>query len=125
PKKTVQVVEFEILGNTRGKLISTSQTPCQVAAAETIETMSRVASGREYYGFVVYLSSGVLFAIYLVWAFVPNDILHEFGFTYYPNKNWALILPIWMLGLIPFILLMFTGINLLRTPPFDHITTIT
>ncbi|KAI8890759.1 PIG-P-domain-containing protein, partial [Backusella circina FSU 941] len=39
----------------------------------------------EYYGFVMYLISFVAFGIYLIWAYVPDEILHSLGITYYPN----------------------------------------
>ncbi|KAI7888744.1 uncharacterized protein EV154DRAFT_425183 [Mucor mucedo] len=40
----------------------------------------------EYYGFVMYLASFVILGIYLIWAFVPDEILHRLGITYYPNR---------------------------------------
>lgn len=40
----------------------------------------------EYYGFVMYLASFVAFGIYLIWAYVPDEILHNLGITYYPKR---------------------------------------
>ena len=41
------------------------------------------------------------------------------------HRHWALVIPIWILGLIPFITLMFIGHNLFRTPAFDSLCTLT
>ena len=41
------------------------------------------------------------------------------------NRTWALILPIWILGLIPLIVLFFIGMNLYRNPGIDSIYGIT
>ena len=40
----------------------------------------------EVYGFVLFLFTFVSYAIYIVWAFLPEDTLHSIGFTYYPSK---------------------------------------
>ncbi|KAI8926924.1 PIG-P-domain-containing protein [Entophlyctis helioformis] len=80
---------------------------------------------REYYGFVLYLSSIVAFIVYIIWAVFPDKGLRSIGITYYPSRQWALVIPIWILGLIPFTIAMFTAINLLNTPPFDSFLTLT
>lgn len=49
---------------------------------------------RAAYGFVLYLASYILFALFVIWAYVPDEILHSFGLTYLPTKAWAIILPI-------------------------------
>lgn len=78
--------------------------------------MANEAVRREYYGFVLYLASIVLLAMYLIWALVPDPLLAAVGITYYPPKYLALALPIWVAGLVPFTILVFTGLNLVRTP---------
>ncbi|KAI8906999.1 PIG-P [Powellomyces hirtus] len=79
---------------------------------------------REYYGFVVYLTSFVAFATYLVWALCSDEVINGLGVYYYPTRWWALVLPVYILGLIPFTILMFTGTNLYRTPPLTSFDTI-
>ncbi|CAG8489892.1 16021_t:CDS:2 [Funneliformis mosseae] len=49
----------------------------------------------EYYGFVLYLSSFIAFVIYLLWAYLPDEILISLGITYFPDRYWALALPVW------------------------------
>ncbi|KAI8645176.1 PIG-P-domain-containing protein [Parasitella parasitica] len=79
----------------------------------------------EYYGFVMYLSSFVALGIYLIWAYVPDEILHSLGITYYPNRYWALAIPIWLMTFVWFIFISFMTINLMNTAPFYYLYCIT
>ncbi|TPP58417.1 hypothetical protein FGIG_08513 [Fasciola gigantica] len=49
---------------------------------------------RALYGFVMYISSFILFGIYLIFAFVPRDWLSMIGVTYLPHRHWAITFPI-------------------------------
>ncbi|KAI9205091.1 PIG-P [Polychytrium aggregatum] len=79
---------------------------------------------REYYGFVLYLTSFIVLALYLLWMFIPDPIWESMGIYYYPNKYWGLAVPLWILMLIPFTLAAYTGINLVRTDPLDSFNTV-
>ncbi|KAI9029399.1 PIG-P-domain-containing protein [Hyaloraphidium curvatum] len=79
----------------------------------------------QYYGFAVYLATYLCFGLYIAWAYLPEHVLESMGITYYPNRWWALAVPSWLIMLIPFILVMFTGMNLARTLPLDSVYTIT
>mmetsp|Transcript_22492 Transcript_22492/g.55659 ORF Transcript_22492/g.55659 Transcript_22492/m.55659 type:complete len:161 (-) Transcript_22492:114-596(-) len=54
------------------------------------------ASLAEAYGFVGFVLTGVMFALYLAWAYTPEAMLHALGVTYYPDKYWAAAGPVWM-----------------------------
>jgi phosphatidylinositol glycan class P protein len=41
---------------------------------------------QEIYGFVLYLGSFIVFAAYLIWAYVPDHVLLRLGIAYYPDK---------------------------------------
>ncbi|KAF9912598.1 hypothetical protein EC991_010023 [Linnemannia zychae] len=79
----------------------------------------------EYYGFVLYLVSGITYAMYLGWAYLPKEILDSMGITYYPSKYWSLALPIWLFVLVIYLYVAFFAINLYNTEPFDSFQTIT
>ncbi|KAG0952669.1 hypothetical protein G6F57_003893 [Rhizopus arrhizus] len=79
----------------------------------------------EYYGFVMYLTSFVAFGLYLIWAYVPDPILHSLGITYYPDRYWALAIPVWLMTVVWFIFTSFMAINLMNTAPFDSYHCIT
>ena len=40
----------------------------------------------EFYGFVAWTSTYLLFALYLLWAFLPDDIIVALGVSWYPNR---------------------------------------
>uniref|UniRef100_A0A915I356 PIG-P domain-containing protein n=1 Tax=Romanomermis culicivorax TaxID=13658 RepID=A0A915I356_ROMCU len=67
---------------------------------------------RGIYGFVLYLTAIFCLVIYLTWAFLPSSLLEILGFTYLPQKYWAIALPIYScVTLICFEIFMF-GYNL-------------
>ncbi len=47
----------------------------------------------EVYGFIFWLFTIVFMILYLFWSILPSHMLHSIGFTYYPNKYWALVIP--------------------------------
>lgn len=47
----------------------------------------------EVYGFIGWLTSAAAFIVYLIWAFLPEELLHRFGWTYFPSKYWASAIP--------------------------------
>ncbi|KAJ1925036.1 hypothetical protein IWQ60_004817 [Tieghemiomyces parasiticus] len=79
----------------------------------------------EIYGFFIYIMSYLGFALFVVWAYVPDVILHSIGIQYYPSRYWALAIPAWFVMLIVFIYMVFYSLNLLHTPPLYSYTTIT
>ncbi|CAO3644630.1 unnamed protein product [Cunninghamella blakesleeana] len=98
--------------------------PTPVERAPPVATTNKTPI-YEYYGFVMYLTSFVVFGIYIIWAYVPDQVLHELGITYYPNRYWALAIPIWLMTLVWFIFFSYMIINLMNTPPFDSFDCIT
>ena len=41
---------------------------------------------QEIYGFILYLGSFIVLVAYLLWAYVPDPVLHRLGIAYYPDK---------------------------------------
>ncbi|RIB23789.1 hypothetical protein C2G38_2170310 [Gigaspora rosea] len=82
---------------------------------ESPTTLSKTPT-YEYYGFVLYLLSFIAFAIYLLWAYLPKEVLESY---------WALALPVWSFVLVLFIFVAFISINFLNTAPLDSFNTIT
>ncbi|KZC10259.1 PREDICTED: phosphatidylinositol N-acetylglucosaminyltransferase subunit P [Dufourea novaeangliae] len=80
---------------------------------------------RSVYGYALYIGSNMLFFLYLVWAIVPDYILHNLGLTYWPSKYWAIAIPIWGLtALATFAFIIYPAINLSMTPEIDDIRSI-
>ncbi len=40
----------------------------------------------EFYGFVAWTATYLLFVLYLLWAFLPDDAILALGVTWYPNR---------------------------------------
>ena len=50
--------------------------------------------------------SAFVFVLYLIWAFVPHEILNNLGIYYIPDRYYAVAFPLW------FAVTMFTSLQL-------------
>ncbi|KAI8901675.1 PIG-P [Globomyces pollinis-pini] len=80
---------------------------------------------REFYGFVLYLTTFLVSILYLCWSFLSDSVLHSIGITYYPSRTWAIVVPFFIVSLIPFTILVFTANNLMKTPSLNQIEVLT
>ena len=65
----------------------------------------------EYYGFALYLFSGLSFLIYLLWSYLPSPFLHALGIYYYPNRWWSVAIPSWIVILAVYIYVALAAYN--------------
>lgn len=85
-----------------------------------VESTPSPTPSRANNGFVLYLASSIMFVIYLIWAFVPDHVLHHFGLTYLPQKYWAIAVPIYgMVFLLVFVMFFYPCINMCLVPARD------
>ncbi|PRP86856.1 hypothetical protein PROFUN_05073 [Planoprotostelium fungivorum] len=78
----------------------------------------------EVYGFVWWIGTFVVYISWLVWAFLPERNLRQLGITYYPNKWWALCIP--LQGFIAYgvAIVCYQALNFITTEPLDSFNTI-
>lgn len=86
---------------------------------------SPVPNITEIYGFAIFSFTIISYGIFILWAFIPEEILHYLGVSYYPSKYWAIALPSYMIfsGLLG--LLGYVAMCLIKTPPLDSFSTFT
>jgi phosphatidylinositol N-acetylglucosaminyltransferase subunit P len=95
-----------------------TQTPNSAAASTLYRTAKQPiarASPKvptyEYYGFTLYLTSSLVFIVYILWSFLPSPVLHQLGIYYYPNRWWALAMPAWTVMLVCYIYIALASYN--------------
>mmetsp|Transcript_10830 Transcript_10830/g.23294 ORF Transcript_10830/g.23294 Transcript_10830/m.23294 type:complete len:157 (-) Transcript_10830:527-997(-) len=87
-------------------------------------TSTGSASSVEVYGFAGYILSAFAFGLFLLWAYLPEKALVAVGVTYYPDKQWAVILPGWLLIALAFALFVYESVNQVHAKPFSSMHTV-
>lgn len=81
---------------------------------------------RGIYGYVLYISCWLGFALYLVWAYVPNRWFEAAGVTFFPSKYWAVAIPLYVLtAVLVFATCLYPGYIMFCTPPLDSESVLT
>lgn len=96
-------------------------------SAEPVPRASPRVPTYEYYGFVLYLFSSLLFLIYLLWSYLPSPFLHILGIYqyYYPNRWWSLAIPSYLVMLVVYIFVALALYNSeYLTLPLNNLETI-
>ncbi|KAG6334714.1 hypothetical protein ID866_4374 [Astraeus odoratus] len=61
--------------------------------------------------------------MYLLWALLADEQLHYLGVTWYPNREWAVLLPAYSITLVLLTYFVYFSLALARTPVFSDIRT--
>jgi len=78
----------------------------------------------ELYGFFSWNLSAIVFIMYLIWAFVPDTILNDFGIYYIPDKYYAIAIPLWFAVSLFTILQLYVTICMYYTPSLESYETL-
>lgn len=49
----------------------------------------------EFYGFVAWTSTSLLFCLYLLWALLPDEAITRMGVEWYPNRYTSILSRSW------------------------------
>ncbi|KAH9941803.1 PIG-P-domain-containing protein [Epithele typhae] len=79
----------------------------------------------EFYGFVAWTGTYLFFAAYLLWAFLPDAVIEALGVSWYPNREWALLIPAYGMVLVLLTYTTYFALALAGTPAFSDPRTIT
>ncbi|KAL1410624.1 hypothetical protein Q8F55_004641 [Vanrija albida] len=101
--------------------------PADTADADTPSRAPRddLPSAKEVYGSLAILLTYILFAVYLVWAFAPPRWLDAVGWTWYPAREWAVVVPCWLMVVVLLAYWSYAGLTVFLTPPFSSRSLIT
>ncbi|CDR46975.1 hypothetical protein NBRC10512_002882 [Rhodotorula toruloides] len=97
---------------------SASSLPAQFPPREPTDPAPTVESQ----GFVLYIGSHVAYFAYLAWACLPEPWLEAIGIEWYPSRDWALLVPAWIVMLVAFVYVSYFLLNMHNTPSLTSLS---
>ncbi|KAI0701401.1 PIG-P-domain-containing protein [Cytidiella melzeri] len=79
----------------------------------------------EFYGFVAWSSTYLLFAFFLLWSLLPDAYLIWLGVSWYPSREWALLLPAYSVVVVLLTYCAYLALAMYNTPSFSDVSTVT
>ncbi|KAF8483458.1 PIG-P [Russula ochroleuca] len=79
----------------------------------------------EFYGFVAWAVTYLLFVLYFLWAILPDEWIVWLGVSWYPNREWALLVPAWTIVVVLLTYFIYFSMTIRGTPAFSDISTYT
>lgn len=73
----------------------------------------------EFYGFVAWTSTSLLFVVYVLWALLPDECIRRLGIIWYPNREWAVLLPAYSVMIVLLTYFTYFSLALANTPAFS------
>lgn len=65
----------------------------------------------EVYAFASLVLVRLSFILFLAWAYLPQSLIEAMGISYYPTKDWAIILPTWIILSLFMSALLYQSLN--------------
>ncbi|KIJ14713.1 hypothetical protein PAXINDRAFT_78819 [Paxillus involutus ATCC 200175] len=78
----------------------------------------------EFYGFVAWTSTSVLFIVYVLWALLPDEYITWLGIQWYPSREWSLLLPAYSIVLVLLTYVVYFSLAIAHTPSFSDVSAI-
>ena len=83
-----------------------------------------ITTATDVYAFVGWIATICVYIVFLIWAFATEDMLHNYGITYYPSKYYASALPAYVIVIYILSGVTYIGINMFNTFDPDDIRTV-
>eukprot|EP00933_Yihiella_yeosuensis_P042011 TRINITY_DN36459_c0_g1_i1.p1 TRINITY_DN36459_c0_g1~~TRINITY_DN36459_c0_g1_i1.p1 ORF type:complete len:135 (+),score=19.34 TRINITY_DN36459_c0_g1_i1:34-438(+) len=75
----------------------------------------------EVYSFASFLASNIAFVVWSIWVLVPQEALKSWSITYYPDKWWAVALPVYVVACLLFVMYVYNALNMVASCPLDSV----
>ncbi|KAF9068479.1 PIG-P [Rhodocollybia butyracea] len=72
----------------------------------------------EFYGFVAWTLTYLLFIVYLLWGLLPDSYIVWLGVGWYPSREWSILIPAWSLVLVLLTYWTYFALTIRGTPGF-------
>jgi len=97
-----------------------------VAPLPRVPTPPRELRSRapEFYGFVAWSLTSVLFVVYVIWALLPDEYILWLGINWYPSREWSLLLPAYSIVLVLLTYFVYFSLAIAHTPSFSDVSAI-
>ncbi|CAE6420113.1 unnamed protein product [Rhizoctonia solani] len=79
----------------------------------------------EFYGFVAWATTAILWFIYIIWALLPDSVIRGIGITWYPNREWALLIPSYAVFLVLLTYFTYFALGIYATPSYSDVKSVT
>ncbi|CAF0775369.1 unnamed protein product [Brachionus calyciflorus] len=79
---------------------------------------------RALFGFFLFISSIILFILYILFSFVSDETLNQIGLNYLPDKYWYLAIPAFLIYAVLGYLPIYFLINTSKVLDYDSINNI-
>ncbi|KAH8829311.1 PIG-P [Flagelloscypha sp. PMI_526] len=78
----------------------------------------------ELYGFVAWTTTSLLYVVYVLWAVLPDEWILAAGIDWYPNREWAVLVPAWTVVVVLLTYFSYLAIALFRTPALSDLSAV-
>ncbi|KZS98723.1 PIG-P-domain-containing protein [Sistotremastrum niveocremeum HHB9708] len=107
----------------RDSLDATS--PLSPLASYPVGAAEEKSRAREMYGFAAWVTTYLAFIVYVIWGVVPPEWLDAVGITWYPSREWTILVPAWTVVTVLLTYFSYFALALYGTPKFSDLATIT
>jgi phosphatidylinositol glycan class P protein len=75
----------------------------------------------EIYSFVGWIATFLVYICFILWVFMPSDVLQSVGITYYPSRYYAIALPAYVIVVYVLLGISYMAYNMINTVnPTDY-----